>query len=164
MNYIDMQSQWDNGFCPAINGIVYADGRVSLFVVSDRWNDNEKRPDYQITPGEHITIQELANKQLLHWSSVGRAKRYLNIPEDDIHFVRLPAINKVVVVGGGSWGDDGFVALCNSENGAFIWIAFFTCSNPFEKVRIENDIIIATNNHGNIWKFPIDNPENITVD
>lgn len=45
-----------------------------------------------------------------------------------------------------------------------MWLAYFDCSTPFEKVSLENGIVMAVSNLGHSWHFPLTRPERLTVD
>jgi len=44
------------------------------------------------------------------------------------------------------------------------WIAFFETANPFEKLDIIDDKIIAHNNLNEKWIFDINNPSNLIIE
>jgi hypothetical protein len=65
--------------------------------------------------------------------------------------------------GEGSCGSEGFIALSEISTQNLLWLAYFDCSNPFEKVSIEQNKVYAISNLRHIWPFPMKSPENFDV-
>ncbi len=68
-----------------------------------------------------------------------------------------------VSCGEGGWGGEGFVAVSRFEDDYLLWMAFFDVSNPFEKINVRENVISGVTNLGNTWRFPIDNPERLSI-
>ena len=68
-----------------------------------------------------------------------------------------------IVVGEGSHGSDGVVALLDADSN-FHWLAFFDFSNPFEHAEIADGCVRAINNLGETWIFPVDAPWRIVIE
>lgn len=73
---------------------------------------------------------------------------------------------RVILVGEGSGGSEGFVAVCSKEKANLIWLAFFDFSNPFEEGTfrmVDDQHFAARTNHQAEWLFSIDDPTRIVV-
>jgi len=74
-----------------------------------------------------------------------------------------PDSNERFVCGGGAQGSDGFFASCNLEMGTMNWVAYFSRSNPFTKIREKAGYIHVTSSYEHTWTFPIQHPEQVAV-
>jgi hypothetical protein len=63
--------------------------------------------------------------------------------------------------GEGAMGNEGFVAIVKRD--ALFWAAFFTISNPFYKLALRQDVLIATSTHEMDWEFPILSPWQVKI-
>src|SRR5207244_13625753 len=54
--------------------------------------------------------------------------------------------NLCVFAGEGAHGSEGFVAVTQITAGQLVWLAYFDCSNPFEKVALEDGIVMPVSN------------------
>jgi len=140
---------WKHQESPIINGIVLPDGSIQLITISI---DLKSSPRYLIELGPKTSISELAGKSELHWSSCATLTR-LDIQEE----------NLTIVAGEASYGSDGFVAVINSTTHELVWLAFFDCSNPFHKLEYVDKELYAWSTHEHIWRFPINEPSNVSV-
>jgi len=61
--------------------------------------------------------------------------------------------------GEGSYGPEGFVAVCRAADEHLNWIAFFEHSNPFEYIEVHGSDALVVNNCQQIWRFPLNHPE-----
>lgn len=59
-------------------------------------------------------------------------------------------------------GSIGWVALTH-DDGTLEWIAISTDSNPFSKVSLDDTTVTATSTAGQIWAFPRDHPQQVTI-
>lgn len=147
----DVQSQWEQGKCPDMNGILFASGKIAWINVS-----------FNTLSGGR-TIFRLEAPKLMHLSDLAR--------EGDLRWVRLLPLDEVieerrqirVVCGEGGFGGDGFVAVTDLGN-QLQWIAFFDCANPFESAELGDGEVVAKTNLRNTWRFPLDSPERVTVE
>ncbi|WP_136668193.1 hypothetical protein [Flavobacterium sp. H122] len=77
---------------------------------------------------------------------------------------RVEINNEFIVLGGeGAMGNEGFVA-CTDINDNFIWGAFFTNSNPFYKIEVENNTVFAFSSNNLLFKIDLFNPEKISIE
>ena len=138
-----LQRRWRAEKCPLINGVLYGKGdyypayfedegvqsrRQGRIMASERW----------YPPKQTVDIKSLS------WC-------YYDV------YAELSVQEGKVKAGPGTFGGDGFVALEDS-NGNLCWIAFFQDSNPFMKLVLEEDIVMATSELNEIWCFPIHAP------
>jgi hypothetical protein len=65
--------------------------------------------------------------------------------------------------GEGSWGDDGIIYLTDFSKEHLIWFIFFDNSNPFDKVTIHEDKVIAHSTSGKVWSISIQDPTRIDI-
>ena len=141
-----LQMLWENEECPILNGVIFADGTVDLVKPHD-----QPRPfgTVNLKCQERTSINCQTKLQLTGVIPSCRA-------ED--------GAKGVVAIGGeGGMGSDGFVAITDLAN-RLRWIAFFDFSNPFVSVGIESEEVIAKNNLGERWHFPLANPSRINVE
>jgi hypothetical protein len=141
---------WDNDLCPIINGIIYADGTIKIL------NPKEAKKYYDIPEYCGIeSIYSLSDKEYVGFTDIYKRKH-----------VEIIDLNLRIYCGEGSWGSEGFVAVCDVIEGNELlrWIAYFDYSNPIERVEYNDGIIIAYNNHGHKWMFNISYPEKVEVD
>ncbi len=67
-------------------------------------------------------------------------------------------------VGEGSMGSDGIIYLIRKSDKKLLWFLFLDNSNPFIKVSIQDDKIVAFNSKEQKWILPISNPQNISIE
>lgn len=148
---MDLADQWAAERCPVIDGIVFGDGRVKQVLAT--WKEQEiGRHRIVIEPGGWTTLEDLREKGSLDWTRV-----------IDLCTAEDPARGIRILGGEGGQGSDGFVTALRSDSGEIVWIAFFTTSNPFEVVQIHGDFVLAKTNLGTWWRFPLDAPEQVTL-
>lgn len=63
--------------------------------------------------------------------------------------------NYKIFCGEGSYGSEGVISLFDKIKDEYSWLLYLEYSNPFEKVEIKDNNIIAHNNNNEIWKIPI---------
>jgi hypothetical protein len=68
------------------------------------------------------------------------------------------------VCGEGDHGSDGFVAVLSAESRKLLWLAAFDCSNPFDSVEFIGAAVYAQSTLGKVWRFPLAEPCNFTVE
>jgi len=93
------------------------------------------------------------------------AKLHISVLEEEGDFglpdifikdkLEYPVKDIIVYCGEGGYASEGFVAVESDKTKRLLWIAFFEESNPFTKVSIINDRIIAHNNLKEMWAFPL---------
>ncbi|SDP86522.1 hypothetical protein SAMN05428975_3137 [Mucilaginibacter sp. OK268] len=135
--------------CPIVDGIIFPDKRIQLLEVEVLW----QRPyEYSIKPSFFTSIDDLEAEGKLWTGHCGVLDKCVDI---------LNGIK--VICGESSLGGDGFIAVLDMQTERVIWIAFFTCSNPFDKVTVEEGQIVAVSTLNCVWKLNIANPVEIVV-
>jgi hypothetical protein len=140
---MDITTLWRNHQCPFINGIYYANGNVTEMHIDESHTS--------VVVEKRTTLHEMLTKAPEDLSAIDAFT--------EIDFVR-DGTNYTAHAGGGSHGSDGF--MCLTQNNAVIWIAFFD-SNEFMAMKYKNNHLHAVNNWREEWVFPVDAPENITI-
>ena len=122
---------------------------IEPFKVMVDW-DAPMQYDFSKEPA--TTIKAVAQQGELHWYPC-----YINVTVEDKE-CKLEAC-----AGESSMGGDGFVAVRNIETKKVLWLAFFDCSNPFEKLVIKDGEIHASSTLNCVWKFNIHHPLGVSV-
>ena len=129
---------WRKRTIPTVNGLVFPNNMIR----SVRSPDLEQRVPYTLSIDEKDIPFEPAD---YFQSSIHPEHEFTDITTG----IRA-------VVGEGSSGGDGFVALFSRENfDEPVWVAVFDFSNPFVKVRLEDGVVLAQNNNQETWRFPV---------
>lgn len=142
-----IQDLWAAGRIPIVSGIYFASGEVWKLIADDG-NDGATK----LIPGEVLDIDNICSNEGTSYTSIDSIFQAV---------LQFDARNIRVFCGEGGYGGDGFV--CVTENDAVLWIAFFEYSNPFVKAEQDDGYLIAYNNCGEEWRFPIDNPQVVSV-
>lgn len=74
------------------------------------------------------------------------------------------ARNIWIEVGNGGFGGDGYIAAFALDTRALRWTLFSDDSNPFVRVGLTRDRIVALTELGINWTIPIENPLEITLE
>lgn len=148
---LTIQQAWTERRCPIINGIVFASGVIRWIDLDERFEAGRAVSDLCRSGETSIAILEKAEG--LRWSDVSIIKE-----------VVCDERGLLIQVGEGSMGGDGFVAALEYSSKRLLWVAFFENSNPFVDVKIEGDLVLATNNHGTYWSFPVHDPSQLIID
>ena len=135
--------------CPSVDGIIFPDTTIQLFEMEVSW---EKPVEFKIQASSTTSIDNLEKEGKLWWCNCAILDEYVNAT-DSIK----------VFCGEGSHGSDGFVSVMDLKKGKVIWIAYFKCSNPFYKVTIKEEQVIAVSTLDCVWKFNLDRPFIIEV-
>ena len=145
------QQMWENRTWPVRNGLYIADGTVALLKVSMPWETSDKRISVIVSGSAKLEqIHELRENRLTHLASLCEESN--------------AGLKLTIFAGEGAHGSEGFVAVSQTTTGHLMWLAYFDCSNPFEKVLLKNGIVTAVSNLGHSWHFPLTQPERLTVD
>jgi len=136
--------------CPLVNGIIFPNGVIKLLDVNVEWSP---KLIYTIKKSEETSIKALEKIGHLQWNDCAILTKLSDEKK-----------NIVVIAGEGDYGSDGFVSVIDLYSRKLIWLAFFNCSNPFEKLEIKNDELLVKSTNGCLWKFNILDPVNIVVD
>jgi hypothetical protein len=130
--------------CPTVDGIIFPDGGIQTFDIKVNWNTPKS---FKIKIASRTTIQILENEGNLHWNNCAVLATKVSF-EYSIE----------VIAGEGNFGSDGFIGVLDLETRKLIWLAFFTCSNPFDKITIIGDEIHAKSTVNCIWRFRLKDP------
>jgi len=148
---------WRDCRCPIVDGIVFADGHIVLLDISWGTIPNRRYPEteyaFRLRKNRVVDIDTLQRGGELHWSHISRDCKSVD-----------PTRNLCAWCGETSWGSEGFVALATAETDRPIWIAIFDGSNPFKSVALTATTVEAVSTYENVWSFPIQSPEDVTVD
>ncbi len=137
---------WASRKCPIFNGVMFSDGSAEHVAPDDMPRPRGVR--YLVKDGEDF-IENFDPTYMTHIFVACE--------------VRYTEMGVVVLAGEGGHGSDGFVAVTDLLN-EIRWLAFFDFSNPFVSVRISGDEVVAENNLGEFWFFPLDNPAQVRVE
>lgn len=66
--------------------------------------------------------------------------------------------------GQGSMGGDGFVYIKQRESDRLLWLLFLDNSNPFERVVIEGEHVIAHSSLNKKWTIALSDPTQISIE
>lgn len=129
---------WLKEMVPLLNGVTYPDGRWIQVASTD----------------EGISI-ELESR----WD-----KR--NMEDEWTYFTELcresvPGQQLEVVAGEGGLGTDGIVALIEGETNKPRWVLFIDWSNPFDRIEVVGEEIVAKTTVGTTWTINLFNPERL---
>ena len=148
---------WLNRRCPLLNGVIHADGRV----ITIRVKYHTARQDlaatqcrYHLEQTGATSIQDILAHGKLQWTKVYATRE--TTKTDDARNLRAYS-------GCDDWEGTGFVALARADSDQLIWIAYFEDSEPFVALQLTPASVQAVSEEGNIWSFPIETPEDATV-
>ena len=148
---------WRDGRCPIVDGVVFADGRIALLRVTTSPVPGAQYPErifaYRAQKDRVTSIGDLERQGALEWTHI-----YRQVGSAD------ESRNLRAWYGETSWGSEGFVALATVSTDQPIWIAIFDGSNPFKSATLTATTVEAVSTHENVWSFPIDAPEDVSVD
>ncbi|HEX8627329.1 MAG TPA: hypothetical protein VF755_04075 [Catenuloplanes sp.] len=144
-----LQRRWKEGKLPAVEGVVFDSGVVEeLDFDSSGWFARGTPP---LRRGRRTDLAAWAAQNEL-WVMVNGWQ--LDLPAHDLRLDH----------GEGGNGADGFLAASGLRDGRLRWAAFFTTSNPFEELEMDGDVAVVTSNLDHVWRFPLQHPEQVTVD
>lgn len=147
----ELAAHWAAERCPVIDGIIFGDGRIKPMLANWR-QTGDGTIQLVVEPGESTTLNELRPKKPIEYTGI----IVLCSAEDPVR--------RIQIIGGeGGLGADGFVAALRVDSHSIVWIAFFTNSNPFELVQINDGIVLAKTNLNIWWRFPLDDPARVTL-
>lgn len=129
-----LEEKWKAGFGLHIDGIVHATGQVVLCNCVKVKRDSRSFP--LASPVGDSTLKSVLRYDDDPWVALTELDRR-----------EIAASNLKISCGEGAMGNEGYVAVAALDTGRLIWMAFFTCSNPFESVNIINGEIVAENSY-----------------
>ena len=142
-----IQELWAAGRIPIVSGIFFASGEVHTLIAS-----YESGGETRISHGEVLSIDNICLNEGVLYTSIDSLFQAVFL---------FDSRNIKIFCGEGGYGGDGFV--CATENDAVLWMAFFEYSNPFMKAEQDGGYLIVKNNCDEEWRFPIDNPQDVSV-
>lgn len=135
---------------PSLNGIIYPDGTIDLLNVKVDWGPPIQ---YSLKSETKSSIELLDNEGKLQWNDCAILVTAIDIKQ-----------SIEIVAGEGDYGSDGFIGVIDLSTRNLIWLAFFNCSNPFDRLDIKEEKIYATSTNGCLWKFVIKSPIDIEIE
>jgi hypothetical protein len=144
------QQMWEDKLWPIRNGLYFADGTVVLLSILMPWETANKAVSIKIS--KTVTLEEVEEFGKNETTRIGSNNEQ-----------SYPDLNLRVLSGEASHGSEGFVAVTQITTGHLVWLAYFDCSNPFEKVSLVNGIVTAISNLGHAWHLPLAEPATLTV-
>jgi signal peptidase I len=131
--------------CPLINSFIFSNGDL-LVVENFKFGNNNKI-------------------RILCKSSI---KSYFDYnEEEDVSYFDILSKDEnetfIVYGGEGSSGGDGILYVIDKRNNQLLWFLFLDNSNPFIKVSIVKDEIVAYTTYDKEWKFPIFSPCKVSI-
>jgi len=141
---------WEEKRWPIRNGIYFADETVVLMDVSIPWKIGDETPSATIS--NSIKLNELEEFQKNIKTRIGQSCEQ-----------SYPKLNLLISCGGGSHGSEGFIAMTQITTSNLVWLAYFDCSNPFEKVSLSDGVVTAVSNLGHKWQLPLEKPETLKI-
>ncbi len=145
-----LEEKWQSGFGLHIDGMVFADGRVVLCECVKLKRDGRSIP--LASPIGDSTLDSVLAYDDDPWVALTEMDRS-EIAESNLR----------ISCGEGAMGNEGYVAAAALDTGKLIWMAFFTCSNPFEALKFIDGEVIAENTYEQEWIFPLANPEKVRI-
>lgn len=146
MGYYRIDDKWELKQLPIINGIIHSDNRVQLFEMNE--NSGKRNVSFYKT----CNINELNLDLELEVSKV--------IINDEI----MSEDGKLkVMCGEGSFGGDGFIVLYSLIEERVIWILFSEVANPFIKVELLDNEVVALNNLDENWIISLANEKEVKI-
>lgn len=140
-----LNTTWSAGQWPTLNGLTFADGRY--FAIRPIDAPREPLP---------MRLSYTGPRQIESFQEAPLTSLVRNCETSD------DAAGLTAAAGECSAGEDGFVA-CLESTGVLRWVAFFDFSNPFERVQFDGANLVAENNLGEAWRFPLATPWEVTV-
>lgn len=146
-----IQELWDLKMCPPVSGIYFENNTVAKMAISMPWD--HKTDDILIVMNDIKSLSDAMSSN----DEVGLS--HLGVLCSEFYHEK-----DLMIFGGcGSYGSEGFIAVVESKKNRIIWLAYFDCSNEFEKVYLENDIVVGITNLQHTWKLPLIEPQKIHV-
>ena len=145
-----IQQMWEDKSWPIRNGIYFADDTVAVLKILMPWENSEEAVSVSVAGSATLEqAEELRENKETH---LAQLCEQANV-----------GLDLRVVGGEGSHGSEGFIAVIELSTRHLVWLAYFDCSNPFEKVSLENGIVTAISNLRHAWHLPLTEPATLTV-
>lgn len=102
------------------------------------------------------TIGDFRSVEILCQSSLNSFFEFNPDRLTNIEFTNFYENDKYkILCGEGSYGSEGVMSLFDKIKNEYSWLLYLEYSNPFEKIEIKGNDIIAHNNNNEVWKIPI---------
>lgn len=143
-----IQENWKNSSLPHFSGIIAGNGMMVAMGEQNFFVGGKIQQ--HVYPICETSIN----------SFVGFENEFVEVAFDERR-VPIPGKNSYAICGEGEMGNEGFVAVVNDEG--LVWAGFFTSSNPFHEVEVDDDCIVAKTTHNTIWRFPLSTPWKVQI-
>lgn len=60
-------------------------------------------------------------------------------------------------------GEDGFISLTKKSSDELVWLIVLSTTNPFEKIKLYEELILVTSSSGTKVKIPPERPDMLTI-
>lgn len=151
------QQLWEGKRFPAQDGLLFGTGVFYPITITRK----PKGKDSVLALGTPSRISEVlgvadVSAMISRPGALACLVPNLNVDAEESHIT--------VVIGEGSMGGDGFVAVVSSKNSRLQWLLFSGESNPFERVEVTRDgRVVATSTLEESWSIPIASPEDTVI-
>jgi hypothetical protein len=141
--YID--NLLNNYKAPLINSIIFSNGDLLVL--------------------ENSVCDDVCEVRILCKSTIESYFEYNDDDEVSDYDILAKSENEKYKVfsGEGSYGSEGFVYVINKISNELLWFLFLDNSNPFDKVHIYEDNIVAVSTSGKEWRISILHPNEISI-
>jgi hypothetical protein len=136
--------------CPTLDGIIFPNGEIQLFDIKVTWGTPNK---FNVKTAGRTTVDILKKEHNLYINSCAILSKTVCLK-----------YSVEVIAGEGNYGSDGFIGVLDLASKKLAWLAFFTCSNPFNQIEMIGDEIHAKSTAGCIWRLPLRNPDALYVE
>ncbi|MEC1180011.1 hypothetical protein P9B03_16035 [Metasolibacillus meyeri] len=143
-----IQTNWKNNQLPGLDSLIYISGKVIIMDCYEMINGNfiEKF----VNPICETSIESIMFFNENIWCEIDQH------PQVQYHN------DKIFICGEGGMGNEGFIANVD-KNHNLIWAFFSTVSNPFNKLKLEDNLLTAYSTSDLIYTINIHKPEEISI-
>jgi hypothetical protein len=119
--------------------------------------DSVISPDGDMYVLKYQTIENKYNIRIVCKSTVDSYFQFNSV--DDVCSFNILCTDETeqykVYGGEGSYGSEGVIYLFDKVNRRYVWLLHLNSSNPFVKINICDNKILASNNNGEQWIIPV---------
>lgn len=113
-----------------------------------------------------LAVMELADSPRWEWRETVRARQWTAA-----HWIDVDATlascdregSRALAGESAAHGSIGWVALTRDGGDTLEWLAVCRYSNPFSSVALDDTAVTATSTSGQVWRFPREAPEQVTI-
>jgi hypothetical protein len=145
-----IQERWRDEQVPLVDGILHDDGTVFIFAYEVVHAGDERGIEVTVERRDHLARILEENPDL--WTTVM-----------ELEAVDWEGGDLTIRCGDGAFGSDGFVAATRRSDDHVVWIVFSQKSNPFRKLTIQGESVVATTELGQVWRLQLPRPESVSV-